>query len=248
MAEKTKSNSVRKLTETAIMLALAVALSYVTIFKLPMGGSITLFSQVPIIIIGYRYGWKWGMGTGVMYGILEMLLQGLGNFAYVKGIVAYLILILADYVLAFMSLGLGGGMFKKIKNQPLALGLGALVASALRFVCHFISGITIWGEYADGYNRKPFTQVWSITIQSDNSEQAMNLCIKARDWLDRVGKTYLNDNGVIVQSVGAINNRDNLITIEYEYRMGFDCTMWFLNVLDSSTEETGRIETVEFNQ
>lgn len=105
-----------------------------------------------------------------------------------------------------------------------------------------------WGEYADGYNRKPFTQVWSITIQSDNSEQAMNLCIKARDWLDRVGKTYLNDNGVIVQSVGAINNRDNLITIEYEYRMGFDCTMWFLNVLDSSTEENGQIETVEFNQ
>jgi len=105
-----------------------------------------------------------------------------------------------------------------------------------------------WGEYTDGYNRKPFTQVWSLTVQSDDAEQAMNLCIQARDWLDRVGTTYLNDNGVIVQSVGAINNRDNMITIEYEYRMGFDCTMWFLNVSASSAEETGRIQTVEFNQ
>ena len=95
MAETTASSikNTRKLTETAIMLALAVALSYVKIFDLPMGGSVTLFSQVPIIIIGYRYGWKWGVSTGILYGILEMLLQGLGNFAYVKGVGAYLILI-----------------------------------------------------------------------------------------------------------------------------------------------------------
>lgn len=172
MAKNSSVNSVRKLTETAIMLALAVALSYVTIFSLPMGGSITLFSQVPIIIIGYRYGWKWGIGTGVMYGILEMLLQGLGNFAYVKGIVAYLILILADYVLAFMSLGLGGGLFKKMKSQPAALALGALVASALRFVCHFVSGVTIWGEYADGWK-----SVWIYSASYNGSYMAVEAII-----------------------------------------------------------------------
>ncbi len=65
----------RTLTVTAIMLALATAHSYVTIFKLPMGGSITLFSQVPIIIIGYSYGAKWGISTGIIYGILQILLQ-----------------------------------------------------------------------------------------------------------------------------------------------------------------------------
>ena len=63
-------NATRKLTETAIMLALAVLLSYVTVFQAPMGGSITAFSQVPIVIIGYRYGFKWGAGTGVIYGCL----------------------------------------------------------------------------------------------------------------------------------------------------------------------------------
>lgn len=158
-------NKTRRLTETAIMLALAVALSYVQVYTLPMGGSITLFSQVPIIIIGYRYGAKWGLSTGIIYGLLEMVLQGLGNFAYVKGFVAYLILILADYVLAFMSLGLGGALFKKaIKNQPVALGLGAFVGSALRFICHFVSGVTIWGEYADGWKA-----VWVYSLAYNGS-------------------------------------------------------------------------------
>ncbi len=153
-------NATRKLTETAIMLALAVLLSYVTVFQAPMGGSITAFSQVPIVIIGYRYGFKWGAGTGVIYGVLEMLLQGLGNFAYVKGFVAYLILILADYVVAFACLGIGGALFRKvIKNQTLALALGGAVASLLRFVCHFISGVTIWGEYADGWK-----SVWAYSF------------------------------------------------------------------------------------
>ena len=174
MAEKISSiNKTRKLTETAIMLALAVVLSYVKVFDLPMGGSVTLFSQVPIIIIGYRYGAKWGISTGVIYGVLEMLLQGLGNFAYVKGIGSYLILIFADYVLAFMALGLGGAMFKKlIKNQPLALGLGAFIGSLLRFVCHFVSGVTIWGEYADGWK-----SVWGYSFGYNGSYMAAEAVI-----------------------------------------------------------------------
>ncbi|MCD7722715.1 MAG: energy-coupled thiamine transporter ThiT [Clostridiales bacterium] len=150
----------RRLTETAIMIALATCLSYVTLFSAPMGGSITLFSQVPIIIIGYRYGVKWGAATGVVYGILQMLLQGLGNFAYVKGFLAYLVLIFADYVIAFAVLGIGGAIFRKtISNQTAALALGGVMASLLRFICHFISGVTIWGEYADGWQ-----SVWVYSL------------------------------------------------------------------------------------
>lgn len=159
MANKQISKT-QKLTETAIMIALATLLSYVTIFNAPMGGSITAFSQVPIVIIGYRYGMKWGAGTGVIHGILQMLLQGLGNFAYVKGIVAYIILIFADYVIAFACLGIGGALFRKaVKNQTLALALGGAFASLFRFICHFISGVTIWGEYADGWQ-----SVWAYSF------------------------------------------------------------------------------------
>lgn len=173
MVEQSSIKTTRRLTETAIMIALATALSYVTIFSLPMGGSITLFSQVPIIIIGYRYGLKWGALTGVIHGVLQMLLQGLGNFAYVKGIVAYLILIFADYVVAFMALGIGGAMFKKVvKNQTVALALGAFVGSLIRFICHFISGVTIWGEYADGWQ-----SVWTYSLGYNGSYMAVEAII-----------------------------------------------------------------------
>lgn len=152
-------SNVRRLTETAIMIALATGLSYWTIFKAPMGGSITAFSQVPIIIIGYRYGWKWGIFTGFVHGMLQMLLQGLSNFSYVKGFGSYLILILFDYAIAFAVLGIGGAVFRKLKNETLGLALGAALASLLRFLCHFISGVTIWGEYADGWQ-----SVWSYSF------------------------------------------------------------------------------------
>lgn len=154
------NTNIRKIVECAIMIALATVLSYLTIFSAPMGGSITAFSQVPIVIIGYRYGVKWGTFTGVVHGLLQMLLQGLGNFAYVKGIGSYFILILFDYIIAFAVLGIGGAIFRKaIKQQTVAIGIGAVAASALRFLSHFISGVTIWGEYAGGWK-----SVWTYSF------------------------------------------------------------------------------------
>ncbi len=193
MENKSTIKTTRRLTETAVMLALATALSYIQIYTLPMGGSITLFSQVPIIIIGYRYGVKWGCFTGILHGILQMLLQGLGNFAYVKGIFAYLVLIFMDYVFAFMSLGLGGGLFKKtIKNQAVALGCGAFAGSALRLLCHFISGITIWGEYADGWK-----SVWIYALAYNGSFMGVEAAISVI--------------GVIVLALVFDFNKENLL-------------------------------------
>lgn len=159
------NSKTRIMTESAVMIALATVLSYIRVFELPMGGTITAFSQVPIVIIGYRHGWKWGAFTGVVYGLLQMILQGLGNFAYVSGIPAYLVLIFMDYVLAFGSLGLGGAFFRNgISNQSLGIGLGAAAASIMRFVCHFISGVTIWGDYADGWSG-----VWVYSLTYNGS-------------------------------------------------------------------------------
>ncbi len=154
------SNSKTKImVEGAIMIALATVLSYLKIFEAPMGGSVTAFSQVPIVIFGYRHGFKWGAFTGVVHGILQMLLQGLGNFAYVKGFGAYLILIFLDYVIAFGVLGIGGAIFRKYKHTTVGIALGAITASLLRFLCHFTSGVTIWGEYADGWK-----SVWMYSL------------------------------------------------------------------------------------
>lgn len=102
-----------------------------------------------------------------------------------------------------------------------------------------------WGEYGDGKHRKPFTQVWSITVQSDKSSEAMELCIKARDWIDHIGSNYLHKKNIIVQSVTGISNRDNLITLEYEYRYGFDVTLWLFNETGDLLDIKGTIEEVD---
>lgn len=103
-----------------------------------------------------------------------------------------------------------------------------------------------WGEYKDNYHRKPFTQVWSITVQSDDASECMELCLKARNWIDHTGTVYLQDNEIIVQSVGAVNNRDNLITVDYEHRMGFDVTFWYLNEVEVD-QNTEYIDEMEFD-
>jgi thiamine transporter len=82
-------------------------------------------------------------------GAIQMFF-GMGNFSYVSGIAAYLILIFADYIIAFGVLGLGGMLRNRIKNDAVAMAIGGGVVSLIRFICHFISGVTIWGDYSNG--------------------------------------------------------------------------------------------------
>lgn len=103
-----------------------------------------------------------------------------------------------------------------------------------------------YGEYDDGKDRNQFTQTWSITVLSDNDTESVMLAVKAREWFDHVGRTYLGDNNVVVGSVGGITNRDNVITIGYEYRKGFDVVFNLEDVIENPIEESGYIETVEF--
>ncbi len=162
MKKLTKNQKIRRLAESAVMLALATVLSEFAVFKLPYGGSVTLFSQVPMVALSYRYGMKWGAFSGMVMGVIQMLF-GLGNFSYVSGVAAYLILIFADYVIAFGCLGLGGMFKNKVKNPALSLALGGGVVSVIRFLCHFISGVTIWGDYSGG----AMSAVWySITYNA----------------------------------------------------------------------------------
>lgn len=99
-----------------------------------------------------------------------------------------------------------------------------------------------YGKYEDDVDRKSFTQTWSITIQSDDNFESITLTNKAHDWFEHVGRIYLNDNKIIVQSVENVTNRDNLLTIEYEYRNGFDVVFLLTNEVANPDTET--IETV----
>ena len=101
-----------------------------------------------------------------------------------------------------------------------------------------------YGEYEDGVARKAVIQTWSITALSDKDDESVMLANKAREWLDYVGTSHLRDKGIIVQSVTSINNRDNVLTVGYEYRNGFDCRFWTYDEIDSAKAEP--IEEVVF--
>lgn len=165
MAQATQTKqtqaTVLKLAETGILLALSIVLfEFIPVFSLPYGGSVTLCAQLPIVILGYRHGVKWGFFAGFALSLIQLMF-GLGNFAWVTGITAYIILTFADYIIAFTALGLGG-MFKKvIKNQALSITAGAIVVSSIRFLCHIVSGATIWGSYMP---EDMYANVWTYSF------------------------------------------------------------------------------------
>lgn len=149
----------RLLAESAIMVALATVLSMLKLWEAPYGGSVTVLSMTPIILLSLRRGIGVGLGAGFAHSLIQLLL-GLNNVAWVPGAVGILVCVLTDYILPFTLLGLGG-IFRNVKftkkdgwNLLIAALLGALLVTALRYACHIISGVAIWYEldlvwYAD---------------------------------------------------------------------------------------------------
>lgn len=158
-----RNSKIRMITESAIMIALAVVLSMITILKLPQGGSITAASMVPLLIISYRYDYKWGFLTAFVYSLVCMVM---GFYPPpVATFVNYLLVILLDYVLAFSVIGLASFFSKAIKgNRVLSIGFGSFVAVFCRLVCHVLSGVVIWNEYCpEGMS------VWAYSIGYNGS-------------------------------------------------------------------------------
>ena len=141
-----------RLVTSGVLLGLATVLSLIKVFELPFGGSITLFSMVPILVLSYMYGTKWGLLCGTVYGVLQMVLGATTSQAF-AGVSGWSVPVMAllDYIVAFMVLGLAGVFKNKLKNQTLAVALGSVFAVFLRFLCHFFSGWILWGGYAAGF-------------------------------------------------------------------------------------------------
>lgn len=142
-AKKIKFTS-RLITHIAVMLALAVVLDFLKIYRMPQGGSITLGGMVPIILISLWYGAEVGMLTGLLFGILSLIL---GPY------VVHPVQLLLDYPLAFLALGTAG-FFKSNKL------VGTSIAVLLRFICHVTSGVIFFASYSEGTGHTPL--IYSI--------------------------------------------------------------------------------------
>lgn len=138
--EKTKTSV--KLVECAILIAMAFVLSFIKIIDMPFGGSVTAASMLPIIVAGYRHGIKWGLVTGFAYSLLQ-LLMGLENVSYATSATAGIAIVMLDYIVAFTVLGLLG-VLKRNKHQTGVLVIGTVVVCVIRFICHVITGCTVW--------------------------------------------------------------------------------------------------------
>lgn len=139
----------KKLTLSAMMTALAFVLTMLSkvIPSLPNGGSITLASMVPIVAVSLILGTKWGLLSGFVFSLIQMI-TGSVAAPPVQTVLYYALVVMLDYVLAFTVLGLGGFFYKLLKKSSFAIPLSGLIVTILRYVAHILSGILIWGVYA----------------------------------------------------------------------------------------------------
>ena len=148
---------VRALTEGAIFVALAFVLSFVKLYELPNGGSLTP-AMFPILFYALRFGLGRGMAAGFVFGLLQLLFDG----AYAWGWQS----MIGDYLLAFMVLGVAGLFWK----QKGGFFIGATVGSLARFLVHFVVGATIWAAYMpDSFFGMTMTSPWFYSFLYNGS-------------------------------------------------------------------------------
>lgn len=140
-----ENRKVRILVEGALAAALALALSYVRLWRMPQGGSITL-ENVPILLFTLRWGLRAGFGAGSVTGLLQMILGGY---------VVHPVQALLDYPLAFAALSLAA-----LWKRPVWVGL--VLGSGGRFACHLLSGVVFFAAYApEGTNVWIYSAVYN---------------------------------------------------------------------------------------
>lgn len=130
-ARPASRTAVRMLCEGAIMIALALVLNQLKLFRLPNGGSITL-EMLPIFFFAVRWGVAPGLLVGFAFGLLQMFIDGAVAWGWQS--------LLLDYLVAFTPLGLAG----LFKGKSWGIYAGTVLGSLARFVIHYISGVTIY--------------------------------------------------------------------------------------------------------
>nr|WP_297707661.1 energy-coupled thiamine transporter ThiT [uncultured Butyrivibrio sp.] len=142
--------SIKQITVSALCLALAFVLSNIKLFKLPMGGSFTVFSMFFVTFIGYLYGPRVSMSAAFAYGLLQMIAD-----PYIISIPQ----LLCDYILAFGALGLSGFFH----NSKWGMFKGYFVGIFGRYVFAVLSGVIFFADYApEGMSPLLYSMAYNI--------------------------------------------------------------------------------------
>lgn len=142
MSQKTKL-----ITEGAAMVALATVLSFIRIIKLPWGGSVTLFSMLPIIIFSIKNGVKNGLIVSFIFSLIQLtqsIMDGLLGWGLTPA--ALVACVVIDYILAFSVLGFAG-IFRD--NGIKGWIIGTVLSMVMRLFMHILSGAVIWKSFGE---------------------------------------------------------------------------------------------------
>ena len=168
-------NKTKRLTESSLLIAIAVVLELVgkmLIPPMPFGGQLTLCAMLPVVLISYRHGVRWGLTAGFCYAMVQMAMgAGTVTAAFQPGyfgdgtmIGKALLMCLLDYVLAYTLLGLGGCFRKCIHNSSISLMCGSLAALGGRYIAHIFSGYILFSGWAEWFFTQEGFPVWGAGL------------------------------------------------------------------------------------
>lgn len=141
MKKLSTETTTQKLTACAMLIALNTVLSLIKVWDAPFGGSVTLFSMLPIAMASIMFGGTWGLGCGFISSLIQLALGLPSLMSWGLTPQIFIGALFLDYLLPFTFIGLAG-IFRK-KGYSGAV-IGTALAVTLRFICHFISGVVLW--------------------------------------------------------------------------------------------------------
>ena len=176
----------KRLTESAMLLAVAIVLelaSKMFIPEMPFGGQVTLASMLPVVLISYRHGVKWGIVSGVAYAFIQMAIGARtvaaafqpGYFGDGRMLLNAFIMCVLDYLLAFTLLGLGGMFRNRIKRPGIGLACGAMVALGARYLAHVLSGYILFAGWAEWFFTQEGFPIWGMTLVENLTPNMLGL-------------------------------------------------------------------------
>ena len=180
------TNKTKRLTESAMLLSVAIVLELVSkmfIPELPFGGQVTLVSMLPVVLISYRHGVRWGLVSGAAYAMIEMAIGAKtvtaafqpGYFGEGTLILNAFVMCLLDYLVAFTVLGMGGLFRDRIENRGRALCCGVLVALGCRYVAHVCSGYILFAGWAEWFFTQDGFPAWGAGLVASLSPAALGM-------------------------------------------------------------------------
>ena len=165
----------KRLTESAMLISVAIVLELVSkmfIPEMPFGGQVTLVSMLPVVLISYRHGVRWGLVAGLAYALIEMVIGAKtvaaafqpGYFGDGTMILNAIVMCLLDYLVAFTSLGLGGAFRNRIEKPGMSLCCGSVLALTARYACHVASGYILFSGWAEWFFTQESFPAWGASL------------------------------------------------------------------------------------